>query len=141
MPNKRSKRKKTKKFFCPFCEQRIWRLGTTKHYLFYTNGTEIKQNTDITAKKAQLLAIQNTTYLDTKKWIEGFHCPDHGNLWLLVSCQEKSYEYSLAQEQDWLKSNNTLDPRISNPSVSEFTLKRSRKPILRELCGNINYDN
>ncbi len=127
MPNKRSGRK-TKKYFCPFCEQRLWRLGTAKYYLFYRNASEIKQNTGISSKKAGLLAIQNSTYLDTKKWIEAFCCPDHGTLWLLISLQEKDYEYRLAKEKDWLQTNKTLDPRMSNPSVSEFTQRMSRKP-------------
>ena len=131
MPNKRSRRKETRKYFCPFCKQRLWRLGTSKYYLFYQNSTEIKQNTGISSKKAKLLTTQNTTYLDTKRWIEAFCCPDHGMLWLLISLQEQDYEYRLAKEKDWLKTNKTLDPRISNPSVSEFTLKMSRKPRFR----------
>ena len=128
MPNKRSARKKTKQYFCPFCEQRLWRLGDSKYYLFYKNAAEIKQNTGVSSKKARLLAIHNTTYLDTKKWIEAFCCPNHGQLWLLISSlQEKDYEYRLANENDWLQTNRTLDPRMSNPSVSEFTLRMSRK--------------
>ncbi len=126
MPNKRSGRK-TKKYFCPICEQRLWRLGTTKHHLFYKNATEIKQNTGLSSKKARLLAIQNTTYLDTNKWIEAFFCSNHGRLWLLISLQEKDFKYRLATEKDWLQTNKTLDPRMSNPSVSEFTLRMSRK--------------
>ena len=110
MPNKRSIRKKTKQYFCPFCEKRLWRLGDSKYYLFYKNATEIKQNTGISSKKAALLAHQNSTYLDTKKWIEAFCCPDHGMLWLLISLQEKDYEYRLAKEKDWLQTNKTLDP-------------------------------
>ncbi len=130
MPNKRSGRK-TKKYFCPFCEQRLWRLGTPKYHLFYKNATEIRQNTGISAKKAKLLALQNTTYLDPNKWIEAFCCQNHGKLWLLISLQEKGIEYRLAKEKDWLQTNNTLDPRMFNPSVSEFTRKMSRKPCLR----------
>jgi hypothetical protein len=127
MPNKRSGRK-TKKYFCPVCEQRLWRLGTTKYHLFYRNAAEIKQNTGISSTKAKLLAVKNKTYLDTKKWIEGFFCPTHGNLWLLISLQEKEYKYRLATEKDWLQTDKTIDTRIPNPSVSEFTLRMSRKP-------------
>ena len=127
MPNKRSKRKETRKYFCPFCEQRLWRLGNCKYYLFYKNSTEIRQNTNISKKKAGLLAIENSTYLDTKKWIEAFCCPDHGMLWILISTHDDVYKYRLATEKDWLKTSKTLDPRRANPSVSEFTLKMSRK--------------
>ena len=132
MPNKRSNRKKTRHFFCPFCEQRLWRMGTEKYYLFYRNAAEIKKNTGITSKKAKLLASQNSTYLDTKKWIESFCCSKHGMLWLLVSTKDNDYSYRIATQNDWLQSNKTLDPRLSNPSVSEFTLKMSRKPRLKK---------
>lgn len=127
MPNKRSKRKETRKYFCPFCEQRLWRLGDSKHYLFYKNSQEIRENTNISKKKAGLLATQNTTYLDTKKWIEAFCCPEHGMLWILISLHKDVYEYRIAKEKDWLMTTKTLDPRNANPSVSEFTLKMSRK--------------
>ncbi|MEM6611604.1 MAG: hypothetical protein AAF652_05000 [Cyanobacteria bacterium P01_C01_bin.72] len=49
-------------------------------------------------------------------------------MWLLISVTEDNYEYRLAQEEDWLKTNKTTDPENPNPSVSEFTLRMSRKP-------------
>ena len=128
MPNKRSKRKEIHHFFCPFCQQRLWRTGSIKHHLFYTSANEIKKNTGIAQKKAAFLISQNSTYLDRNKWIEPFCCEDHGMLWLLVEKTPKGYNYKLAQEKDWLRTNKTLDPRLSNPSVSEFTLRMSRKP-------------
>lgn len=128
MPNKRSSRKKIKHYFCPFCEQRLWRLGTVKYHLFYKNAAEISKNTGITSKKAKLLATQSTTYSDNKKWIEGFCCSEHGTHWLLISVRENKYEYRLAKEKDWLCTGRTLNPNVSNPSVSEFTLRMSRKP-------------
>ena len=127
MPNKRSKRSKTKKFFCPHCEQRLWRSGHTKHYLYYQNAAEIKRNTGMTLKKAKLLSLQNATYLDANKWIEAFCCPDHGMTWLLISVRGHDYSYRLATRQDWSQTNKTIDPSLSNPSVSEFTLRMSRK--------------
>ena len=128
MPNKRSKRKKTRKYFCPYCEERLWRSGGVKYYLYYKDAEEIRHNTGITMKKAKLLSLQSTTYLDRSKWIESFCCPNHGLMWFIVSIRSDWYEYNLAQEKDWLKTNRTLDPRISNPSVGEFTLRMSRSP-------------
>ena len=128
MPNKRSRRQKTRKYFCPYCEERLWRLGNAKYFLYYKNASEIRSNTDISMKKAKLLMLQNSTYLDKNKWIEAFCCFNHGMMWFKVSVQGDTYEYSLAQEKDWLQTNGTLDPRISNPSVSEFTLRMSRSP-------------
>ena len=131
MPNKRSGRNKTKKFFCPFCKQRLWRNGKEKYHLFYQNAAEIRENTGISAKKSKLLAAQNSTYLDRTKWIENFCCSNHGVLWLLISTNNDGFEYRLAQEKDWLQTNKTQDPRTPNPSVSEFTLRMSRKPRMK----------
>ena len=127
MPNKRKNRNATKKYFCPFCEQRLWRLGSSKYYLFYKDFIEIRQNTNISKKNARFIAVHNTTYLDNKKWIEAFCCPEHGLQWILTSLLENGYEYRLAREKDWLMTNKTIDPRMPNPSVGEFTLKMSRK--------------
>ena len=127
MANKRNNRKKVKKFYCPLCENRLWRLGTTKYYFYYKNDTEIRKNTGLSTKKAKLLINQNITYLDTNRWIEGFHCSNDGNIWLNIAVQSDDYQYRLAKREDWLQTNKTLDPEVSNPSVSEFTIRMSRK--------------
>ena len=129
MSNKRSRRKKTVHFHCPSCQQRLWRSGSIKHYIYYKDANQIKANTGITQKKAKFLINKNSTYLDNKKWIESFFCPEHGVFWLLVKKTENGYDYRLAEEKDWLQTNKTLDPRLSNPSVSEFTLRMSRKSL------------
>lgn len=128
MPNKRSKRRKVKQYSCPLCMQRLWRLGTSKYHLFYRSASEISENTGITPKKSKFLATQKNTYLDSKRWIEGFCCSNHGSLWVLISTHNDKHEYRLAKEKDWLRTERTLDPRILNPSVSEYTLRMSRKP-------------
>ncbi|MEL6931224.1 MAG: hypothetical protein AAFO95_21770 [Cyanobacteria bacterium J06600_6] len=127
MSNKRSNRKKTKKYFCPDCDQRLWRLGNSKHHIYYQNAEEIRKNTGMSLKKAKLLSLQNTTYLDPNKWIEAFCCPTHGMMWIFVSVQDQNYRYRLAEASDWSRTDKTIDPRIGNPSVSEFTLRMSRK--------------
>ena len=73
-----------------------------------------------------MLSLQSTTYLDRNKWIESFCCSDHGMMWLLVFVKDKNYEYRLAKATDWLRTDKTVDPRITNPSVSEFTIRMSR---------------
>ncbi|MEL7522709.1 MAG: hypothetical protein AAGJ80_14030, partial [Cyanobacteria bacterium J06553_1] len=102
-----------------------------KYHLFYKNAAEIKQNTGISSRKARLLATQNSTYLDTNKWIEAFCCREHGSMWLLVLRTEAGYEYRQATEADWLQTSKTVDPRIFNPSVSEFSQRMSRTPRYR----------
>ena len=128
MPNKRSSRRHTRKFFCPYCEQRLWRSGNSKHHIYYENAEQIRNNTGITLKKAKLLSLQSATYLDRNRWIESFCCSSHGMMWLLISVKDKNYQYRLAKANDWLRTDKTVDPRIANPSVSEFTLRMSRRP-------------
>ncbi len=105
MANKRTDRGTIQIYCCPFCEQRLWRLATSKYYLFYKYATEIRKNLDVSAKKAQFLAAQNSTYLDSKKWIEAFCCQKYERMWRLISLQDKEYEYRLAKEKDWLQTN------------------------------------
>ena len=129
MANKRSKRRKVKKFYCPYCNSRLWRNGKVKYYLFYRNAAQIRQNKGFSAKKAAFLASQYTTYLDRDRWIEALCCEEHGMMWLLISTSEEGdYEYRVAREKDWLQTDKTSDPNNLNPSVSEFTQRMSRKP-------------
>lgn len=132
MPSKRSSRRKVKKFHCPFCDSRLWRVGSPKHHIFYQGRQEIRDNTPLSAKKAAFYIAQSTTYLDQKKWLESFYCETHGTLWMLISAlDDGDYDYRLAKEQDWLRTDKTIDPRRSNPSVSEFTQRMSRKVSCR----------
>ena len=132
MANKRSKRKKIKKFYCPYCDLRLWRIGNTKYYVFYKNAAQIRQNKGLSAKKSAFLATQYTPYLDRKRWIEAFCCEEHGKMWLLISASEEgNYQYRIAREKDWLQTDKSPDPRNPNPSVSEFTQRMSRQPLYK----------
>lgn len=129
MVNKRSKRSTNHKFRCPYCQQRLWRQGSPKFNLFYQGALEIRQNLHLTPKKAGFLAAQNSTCLDTNRWIEEFFCPEHGIMWLLISRQpDGKFIYNIAEERDWRRTNKTINPNTPNPSVSEFTYKMSRQP-------------
>ncbi len=128
MANKRSKRKKIQHFLCPFCQIRLWRLGSPKYYSFYQNAAEIRRNLKISNKKASFLAAQNSAYLDPNSWIEEFFCNEHGRMWLLISRQsDENILYRLARREDWERTNKTIDTTKPNPSVSEFTYRMSRK--------------
>ena len=65
MPNKRSKRKKSQQFDCIYCQQRLWRLGSSKHYLFYTEASEIKQRLNISRKNASFFCLLKTRFIST----------------------------------------------------------------------------
>lgn len=128
MPNKRRKRAHIQKFSCPYCESRLWRLGGQKHFLYYSNVSEMLRNLDITRKRATLLATQGI-YIDRHTWLEEFFCGEHGKMWLrLHKDEEGALSSKLASDEDWRSSTGTLDPNVPNPSVSEFTYRMSRRP-------------
>jgi hypothetical protein len=127
MPNKRSKRSQTQKFYCPHCQQRLWRLGSPKYYLFYQDVTQLKERLGITRKKAVFLAAQNPTFVDRGSWLEEFFCEEHGKMWLRLSKQTDGIlEVKMAKSSDWNCTTYTINPNIPNPSVSEFSYRMSR---------------
>ena len=132
MPNKRSRTQRTKQFYCPYCQARLWRAGSPKHYIYYQGISEMQKNLNISRKRASFLKTQNNTYLDRSSWIEDFCCERHGKMWLKISCKVDSpMEVSLANENDWKNTTGTINPNIPNPSVSEFSYLMSRKPKIR----------
>ncbi|MGD1920394.1 MAG: hypothetical protein ACFCAD_16845 [Pleurocapsa sp.] len=127
MPNKRSSRRRVNHFSCPHCHQRLWRMNSVKYYLHYQNADEIQKNLNITRKKASFLANQRSVYVDCNRWIEEFFCSQHSTIWLLVSRQQDGKLTSVvAKAKDWQKTGKTIDPRLLNPSVSEYSYRMSR---------------
>ena len=134
MPNKRSKRSKTQQFLCPYCDRRLWRQGSKKHYLFYRDTSEIKDCLNISRKNASLLAASRQGYVDSNSWIEEFFCEKHGRVWMRLSKdREGKLAAVLAKRQDWNRSTHTLNPDTPNPSVSEYTYRMSRRSYYGEI--------
>ncbi len=128
MANQRSRHNKTPKFFCPYCDRRLWRVGTGKHHLFFQGAEEIQQQFGLNKKNASLLAQQNFVQVDRGAWIEEFFCEVDGKMWLQLSKDETGKVISkLADRKHWKQSTRTIDPTKPNPSVSEFTYRMSRK--------------
>jgi hypothetical protein len=127
MPCKRSNRKNVQHFCCPYCDRRLWRLGSPKHFLFYLEAAEIQQNVSMSRKSAAFLANRGA-YVDRNAWIEEFFCGEHGKLWMkLTKNDQGKLVATLANSKDWQQSTRTIDPNMPNPSVSEFTYRMSRQ--------------
>lgn len=127
MPGKRSKRKNVQRFYCPYCERRLWRLGSPKHFLFYLEAAEIHQNVNISRKNAVFLAAKGA-YVDSNSWIEEFLCTGDGKLWLKVNRKScGTLVTALATAKDWKQTTHTILPNTPNPSVSEFSYRMSRQ--------------
>jgi hypothetical protein len=136
MSNKRSKRKRTQKFFCSYCEQQLWRLGSPKHHLFYKEVPDIKRNLNISHKSAVFLATKGA-YTDRSSWIEEFFCREHGKLWMLVRRKPDGILDAVPAGADhWKSTTKTIDPDLPNPSVSEFSYRMSRRSGV-ELVGRV----
>lgn len=132
MPGKRSRKRTQQKFSCPYCQTKLWRMGSPKHYLYYREVSEVQQQLNIPRKKASLLIAQNKTVLDRSIWIEDFVCEQHGKMWLkITNNSDRSVTVTLASDKDWEKTTGTIDPNCPNPSVSEFSYSMSRRPRLK----------
>ena len=135
MPGKRSKHKNIQRFYCPYCECRLWRLGSPKHYLFYLGASEIKKNVDMSRQSAELLASKGA-YVNSNAWIEEFFCGEHGKLWMKVTRKAGSIIVAtLATREDWPQTTGTILPNTPNPSVSEFSYRMSRQTGTKVLYG------
>jgi hypothetical protein len=128
MSNKRSNRSKTPKFYCPYCDRRLWRVGTGKHYIYAQGADEVQAQFKLSKKKAGLLAGQNSVQVDRASWLEEFFCEQDGKMWLHLTKQEEgNIVMKIANEHHWKRSTRMIDPTKPNPSVSEFTYRMSRK--------------
>lgn len=127
MPNKRRGRSTKIKFLCPHCQSCLFRLGSKKHFLFYSSAEEISSYLSMPKKKAVILASQGV-FTDRTSWLEEFFCTQHGTLWLVIQSNlEGAFTSRAAEESDWKKTTGTIDPALPNPSVSEFTYRMSRQ--------------
>jgi hypothetical protein len=131
MPGKRSNRDKVQHFFCPYCEERLWRLGGSKYHLYLPSTSSTQQALQSKSKWIGG-SVENKTDVDPNKWIEAFFCRKHSKLWMLVSRTSHDRLVAvLASKTTWQHS--TMPPPIdcSSSSVSEFTLRMSRRADIR----------
>jgi len=127
MPGKRSNRKHVQRFICPYCDRRLWRLGSPKHFLFYLGASEIHENVNISRKNATFLANKGA-FVDGKTWIEEFFCGEHGKLWMKINKKDDAtLSATMATSKDWQQSTRTILADNRNPSVSEFSYRMSRQ--------------
>jgi hypothetical protein len=73
MVDEAQRRKPTQKFGCPFCQQRLWHLGSQKYYLG-----------------------------DRDSWLEKFFCEEHDEIWMRLSkTLEDKIVATEATSEDW----------------------------------------
>lgn len=96
MRHRSPKRHQTHKFYCPCCEQRLWRLGSEKYYLLHPDKPEIKKELEILPAQSRSVSSLST-FVDYTSWIEEFFCEAHGTIWMRIS--QKMEPGSLLQSQ------------------------------------------
>lgn len=122
------KRKRKQKLYCIHCQRPLWRLESPKYHLYYQGVEEIKNRLQISHKKASFLAAGSRSCIDSNTWLEEFLCQEDGRYWLLVSRQPNGeLTVAPAKSKDWNCATRVIDPDVPNPSVSEFTLRASRR--------------
>ncbi|ACK69121.1 conserved hypothetical protein [Gloeothece citriformis PCC 7424] len=128
MPNKRSRFNKTQKFYCPYCSNRLWRVGSPKYHLFHQGKLEIQKGLNLTSKKAAFLAAQQSTLVNNNLWLEEFFCEKDGKIWMYLEKHSNGQLATrLASREDWQRTTKTPDPERPHNTVSEFTHKMSRQ--------------
>ena len=94
-----SKHKKVQRFYCAYCDRRLWNLGNQKHFLCYlVECLKIRQNV-----------------ADSNSWLEEFFCGEHGKLWMRVTRKTGGTRVAvLATSRDWQQTRHELQPEILN---------------------------
>jgi competence CoiA-like predicted nuclease len=127
MPGKRSSRKKVQRFFCPYCQERLWRLGGSKHHLLLPSTKNTQQNLHRNSQRLGK-ASEKTTDIDPNQWIEEFFCNEHSKVWMLVSRATHDHlTAALATQTDWQRAAVTSPIHSSHGSASKFTIRASRR--------------
>lgn len=71
-----------RRFFCPECDRRLWRLHSSRHY---QSARETIDLVTVESNSSKTLGIATTNEnLADDTWLEAFICSKHGRLWLLV---------------------------------------------------------
>ncbi|WP_013334326.1 hypothetical protein [Gloeothece verrucosa] len=128
MPHKRSRKKNSQKFYCPYCDKRLWRVGSPKYHLFHQGKENIQKNLKLTHKKASFLASQQSVVVNDNIWLEEFFCEKDGKIWFYVERTEKgSLTVKLATREHWKNTTRTIDTERPSNTASEYSYKMSRQ--------------
>lgn len=82
MWKKSDRQQQVQRFFCLYCDRRLWRLHRSKRYQFARETIDcvtVKVSSSVTPGSAN---IDDSIEDDT--WLEAFICGQHGRLWLPV---------------------------------------------------------
>lgn len=129
---KLSEHQNVQRFCCPYCERRLWSLGSPERFLYYSGGAEIRQNVNMLHKSAIFMdntsaCAESNSWTEEFLWIEEFLCGDHGKLWMKVNRKTCDTVVATIASQTRWATNDPLNP-IKH---AQFVTKRIK--LLRKL--------
>lgn len=99
MVKKRSNRKNVQHFYCPYCDRRLWRLGSPKRFMSYPDAAQIQQNLNI-SRKSVLSLVTKGTCVERNSWLEEFFCEEDSKLWMKVTVNTGSDLVGITTSKD-----------------------------------------
>jgi hypothetical protein len=107
--------------------------SVSQKYRLYADSVAQLQQNGLSKRQASLAMTVHSAILLESTWIEAFWCPAcEAVSWYQVRKQDETFSLSPVNDSAWLRSIGTTDPRLGNPSVSEFSRRQSR-PLSAEI--------
>lgn len=103
MLKKHYNRKNVQRFYCFYCDRRLWRLGSPKRFIFHLDALQIQQKFNISRKSAVYLATKGIC-VDGNSWLEEFCCGEDGKLWMKVVMNTGSDLVGITTSKDYQQS-------------------------------------
>lgn len=90
---------KRKKFYCPCCQRRLWRVGG---YKFYQGQSKRGEALTLISEKDNSLTHSTPSLANQQVWLEEFFCEEDGKIWMYLSKSEEGVlSYQLADQEQW----------------------------------------
>ncbi len=137
---RRRGRSRRRRLFCPVHpEQRVYGQGP-RYFLHLLSADELRQR-GMTDKKARLVIQAHPVLVLPNEWLEELFCSACGQShWCHVVRQDPAtYTVHWAPRELWQQVAH-VDPLVSNPSVSQFSLRAARQHDRRRNDGRRFYD-
>lgn len=123
--NRNRKRSKRRAICCPM--HGCYLDSASQKYPLYADRAEQLQQRGMSKRKARTVVSSHKTVLLSGEWLEAFWCGEcQSQQWYHVRRDDNDrYKVSLALRELWHQASGVMPDR-GNPSVSEYTLRRSQ---------------
>ena len=133
-------RSRKRELFCPkHPDQRINGNGK-KYFLHLLSAGELRSR-GMPSAKAKLIINAYPVLVLSNEWLEELFCPLCGqNTWYhIIRHGRVRHSVRIAPRELWMQVAH-VDPRMANPSVSEFTRRSSKRASCKRSDGKRYWD-